>query len=379
MGRSRYEDHSHGRRRKGKKRRKISAVWIACIVIIVIVAALRITPVENVIQDVIRLRWGQVYQDVRNDTVGINVTNEQVEHDRDINVAVVNEKEERKERMQKRREERSEWFKERHELKRKKKEKRREEVKKEKKNEEVKKEMEIPKGARTHGKIAAFEGCISKDDDHNVIKDGENGGMNFERISYTLYKVIVVFGISSLGDSPAGQHSGWMECFAQRLSYERPFLKYVGIDEDEKGIEKAKKVLHGVIDGRYEKGGLFNESNQNEIELLFHWPKLDKSVRDARDVKIYVKHIQKVMYMAKKRGIRYLIIPQFPLVKDAKVSYRKGRWRLEGRSKKPFILNHLVRGVVPVESGNKDWILYLTLYSLPVISEELIEKIEERS
>lgn len=374
MGRSRHEDHSRGRRHKGKKRRKIPVIWIVCLVVIAIVAALRITPVENAIQDVVRIRWGRMYQDVR------NVTKEHVEENKNVEVKLT-KTEERKERLERRREERSEWFKERHERKRmkeyKKKDEMKEQVRIEKKNEGMKKHLGIPKGARLHGKIAAFDGCQSKDKDNDMVKDGESGGMDFKRISYTLYKMIVVFGISSLGDSPAGQHSGWIECFAQRLSYERPFLKYIGIDENDEGIEKAKKVLDGVIDGRYEKGGLFNESNRNEIELLFHWPRLDRSDRDARDVKKYAKHIKKVMCMAKKRGIRYLMIPQFPLVKDVKVNYRKGRWRLEGRSKKPFLLNHLVRGVVPVENGNKNWRLYLTLYSLAVITDEMIEKIDE--
>lgn len=231
-------------------------------------------------------------------------------------------------------------------------------------NEQERKD-EIPAGARTTGRLEEFHGS------RGGTEDGMIRGQNVTRVSYTLYKVMRLFGFASLTDSPAGAHAEWMVDLVRRLAYDVPLFMYKGVD-DAKGLERTKRSVGEVIDGEYFEGDV-ERVLPDGTDVLFHWTELDGGERDPRG-RGYMMHIAKVMRVAKNRGYGYLVFGQFPRLNGPSPVFKKGEWKFVGtEEEEPFLLNEHVRGVVPTGSGGKAYMLYLTFYSLRNIPMEAID------
>lgn len=226
-----------------------------------------------------------------------------------------------------------------------------------KQSSEAKPKEEAPKGARTSGKLPEFRGSLGG------TKDGMLRGQNITRVSYTIYKIMKLFGFSSMIDSPAGSHAEWMPDVVRRMAYDVPFFQYVGVDGDGEKLALAKKGVGEAVDGEFYEMDVEREL-PNGTEVLFHWTELDGSERDARN-KEYVRHVARVMRTAKKRDCGYIVLGQFPRLNGPSPAYRHGRWKFVGtEDEEPFLFNEHVRGVVPTAGGGKAYMLYLTFYSL---------------
>lgn len=223
----------------------------------------------------------------------------------------------------------------------------------------------IPAGARTTGSLEEFHGS------KGGTEDGMIRGQNVTRVSYTLYKVMRLFGFASLTDSPAGAHAEWMVDLVRRLAFDVPFFVYKGVDNAE-GLEKARKFVGEVIDGEYFDGD-GEKALPNGTDVLFHWTELDGGGRDPRG-RGYMMHMAKVMRVAKTGGFGYVVFGQYPRLNGPSPVFRKGKWKFVGtEEEEPFLLNEHVRGVVPTASGGKAYMLYLTFYSLRSIPMEAID------
>lgn len=209
--------------------------------------------------------------------------------------------------------------------------------------------------ARTSGAMPAFTGC-------NISTTGMLRGQNVTRVSYTLYKLIRLFGLKSMIDSPAGSHVIWMPELIRRISYEMPSFRYKALDDNSAGLLAASRAMEDVIDGEFVRGDV--ETLTAGAELLFHWTELDGSERDPRQ-EGYGKHLKKVLLRAKKDAVSYVIVGQFPRLRGPVPEFRHGNWRWEGGqlSVPPFYVNDYVRGVVAVENSARPYMLYLTLYA----------------
>lgn len=225
-----------------------------------------------------------------------------------------------------------------------------------------------PKGARTSGKLPEFRGSLGG------TKDGMLRGQNITRVSYTIYKIMKLFGFSSMTDSPAGAHAEWMPEVVRRMTYDVPFFQYVGVDADGEKLALAKKAIGETVDGEFyevdaEKGV------PNGTEVLFHWTELDGSERDARS-RQYVRHVARVMRRAKEKECGYIVLGQFPRLNGPSPAFRNGRWTFVGTDEEePFLFNEHVRGVVPTANGVKAYMLYLTFYSLKSIPAAALEAV----
>lgn len=224
----------------------------------------------------------------------------------------------------------------------------------------------VPSGARTSGKLAEFRGSLGG------TKDGMIRGQNVTRVSYTVYKIMKLFGFSSLTDSPAGAHAEWMPEVVRRMTYDVPFFQYVGVDGDSDKLELARKSLGEAVDGEFYEMEA-EKVLPNTTDVVFHWTELDGSERDARS-RQYVRHVARVMKTAKDKKCGYIVLGQFPRLNGPSPSYRNGKWRFIGTDEEePFLFNDHVRGVVPTASGAKAYMLYLTFYSLKSIPAAALE------
>lgn len=225
----------------------------------------------------------------------------------------------------------------------------------------------IPVGARTTGRLPDFHGS------RGASIDGMLRGQNVTRISYTIFKIMKLFGFMSMVDSPAGAHAEWMPEMMQRMTYEQPSFLYKGVDIEEAGVERAKRGMGGVVDGEFFVKDVEKECVKGDI--VFHWTEMDGSEKDARSVG-YLRHVSKVFLAAKKVGNTYIVIGQYPRLNGPSPAYKHGRWVFAGNEKEdPFLYNEHVRGVVPMMSGSKAYMLYMTFYSLRGIPVESLEAV----
>lgn len=206
--------------------------------------------------------------------------------------------------------------------------------------------------------------------------DGMVRGHNVTRVSHTLYKIMKLFGFSSLTDSPAGAHSEWMGELARRMAFEQPFFRYIGVDSEMDALARARKAVcgeeNGDVDCELQLRDVEKEFG-NATDTLFHWTELDDSPWDARSSH-YEAHMIKVMGAARRAGISYIIFGQYPTLKDSTPTFRDGKWVFIDRNgAEPFILNKHVRGVVPVGSRTEQYSMYLTFYALRSIPKKVFE------
>lgn len=209
-------------------------------------------------------------------------------------------------------------------------------------------------------KAVEFYGC------RGGTLDGMIRGHNITRISFTVYKIMRLFGFSSVTDSPAGAHAEWMGEFTQRMAFEQPMFRYVGVDKDAVALARARSSIDGSIDGDFEVRDV-ERSFGISTDVLFHWTELDHSRTDPRN-EGYLLHLQKVIRAAKAVDHGYLIIGQFPRLNGPMPTYRNGKWIfLDGAKEDPFFFNDYVRGAVPVTENSQAYAFYLTVYSLRAI------------
>lgn len=213
----------------------------------------------------------------------------------------------------------------------------------------------VPVGARVRGKQPEFGGSLGGS------KDGMVRGQNVTRVSYTLFKIMKLFGFVSLVDSLAGGHVEWMPEVVERMSFDHPSFQYTAVD-DAQGVAKARSVLGDVVDGEYLVSDV-EERTANGSDVVFHWTETDGGERDAR-AKGYMEHIRKVMIAAKKGDNGYIVFGQFPRLDGPQPTYRNGKWVFVGEKEEPFLYNEHVRGVVPMGNGRESYMMYMTFYSL---------------
>ena len=219
----------------------------------------------------------------------------------------------------------------------------------------------VPIGARTHGRLE-FHGSLGG------TEDGMVRGQNVTRISYTLFKIMKLFGFTSLTDYPCGAHHEWMSEVVSWLAYEHPAFEYVGSDDDAKGVSLAKRVIGRFVDGEFRHGHALDSNS----DVVFYWTELDGSERDARD-KRYGAHMREVMSRAKKGGNAYIVFGQYPRLNGPQVEYRNGKWRLSGEREEPFLYNDYVRGVIAVEGTGVGYVMYMTFYCLRSIPQHVLD------
>lgn len=228
---------------------------------------------------------------------------------------------------------------------------------------------DVPKGARTTGRVGEFRGSLGGTNGTGMVR-----GQNVTRVSYTVYKILKLFGFASLTDVPAGMHSEWMSDMVGRLTYDVPSFRYVGVDEDAGGVEKAKKGMKGVVDGEFYVMQA-EERLPNGTDVLLWWTELDGGRWDARGRR-YVGQVARVMRVAKESGIGYVVFGQFPRLNGPAPAYRNGRWGFVGDEREePFLFNEHVRGVVPTAGGAKSYMMYLTFYCLRSVPFAAIDAI----
>jgi len=218
-----------------------------------------------------------------------------------------------------------------------------------------KRQLRIPLGSRVTGKLPDFLGVVPS-------PGGMVRGQNVTRVSYALYKIVNLFGFSTMIDSPASAHLEWMSEMMQRIEFDRPMFQYYAIDPDCKALDKVRDAIGIIGSAIYKCTGYIPE--ETGADVLFYWPELE----EIADVKEFRKKLESKMKKAKFAGINYIIVPQYPAVKDRKVIYTYGRWKLEGDDDGtlPFLLNEFLRGIVPVQQpteGNP-YLLYMTFYAL---------------
>lgn len=202
--------------------------------------------------------------------------------------------------------------------------------------------------------------------------DGMVRGQNVTKLSVTLFKIMKLFGFSSLTDSPAGAHAEWMGEVARRLSFEQPLFRYVGVDETANGLRKAKESVGDSVDGEFELHDIEHELG-NPTDVLFHWTELDASPRDAHHPG-YLMHVRKVLRTARRAGHGHVIFPQLPRLQGVTPSYRHGKWSfIDHKDEEPFLFNDHVRGAVPVGNGSRADVLYLTFYATRAIPAEQLD------
>lgn len=238
----------------------------------------------------------------------------------------------------------------------------------EKKKREKKKKEKERKAKKDGNKTQEFRGALGG------TTDGMVRGQNVTRVSYTVYKIIKLFGFGSMADSPAGAHVEWMGEVVRRLAYDVPFFEYVAVDGSADGVERARETVGSVVDGEYYTADVESEMPRR-VDVVVHWTELDGGGSDARS-KAYVRHVARVMRAAKKAGCGYVVVGQFPRLNGPSPAFRKGRWRFVGTDEEePFLFNEHVRGVVPMGKGGKAYMLYLTFYSLKSVPMEALDAV----
>lgn len=226
-------------------------------------------------------------------------------------------------------------------------------------------------------KLMRRRGMLRRSNDfQGVPADELVGGHNVTRVSHALYKIMKLFGFSSVLDSPAGAHVPWVREFVQRMVFELPHFSYVALDAKRPAVEAVRARVADIIDAAdyvvADAETLL--PTRPPIDVMFHWTSLDGNARtDPRsmtDPAGYVQHVRRVMAAAKTAGIGYLIIAQLPSLKNWAPTYRHGKWVYTAdnvRDVDPFLMNDYVRGAVPIAGGTNPDVLYLTFYSLRAI------------
>lgn len=233
-----------------------------------------------------------------------------------------------------------------------------------------------PTWARKQTNKKIFKGCT-----HGIQgTDGMVRGYNMTRISHALYKVMRLFGFTSLSDAPAGAHVEWIGELAQQLSFEMPRFRYTGIDLSPHKLARTEQALRNIIDGDFVVGGVENlrtlkqpqqphqQPHKPHTDLLFYWPEMDGSSTDPGHAS-YPAHVRRVMTSAKQAGIGYIIVAQYPSMNGPVPTYKHGKWTfIEENAKNvdPFLFNVYIRGAVPMSGTglSKPYVVYLTFYSL---------------
>lgn len=233
---------------------------------------------------------------------------------------------------------------------------------------------EVPAGARTTGRVEDFHGSDGESE------DGMIGGQNVTRVSYTLYKIMRLFGFTCVIDSPASAHSEWMKDVVRRMSFETPSFRYVGVDSNKEGLLLTRRGVGSVMDGEFVVRDVEKDLNVGEeCDVLFHWPGFVGGEQDARS-EGFAEHVRKVFVAAKTAGHSYVVVGQFPRLDGPTPAYRQGKWVFVGNDKvKPFLLNDHVRGVVPMASGAKAYMLYMTFYSLRAMPMDALARPEMKA
>lgn len=229
-------------------------------------------------------------------------------------------------------------------------------------------------GKQTKRKV--FKGCTHGiEQNHGMVR-----GYNMTRISHALYKVMRLFGFTSLSDAPAGAHVEWIGELAQQLSFEMPRFRYTGIDSSPHKLARTEQVLRNIVDGDFVVGDIENlrtlkqpqqphqQPHKPHTDLLFYWPEMDGSNTDPRHAN-YPAHVRRVMTSAKQAGIGYIVVAQYPSMNGPVPTYKHGKWTfIEENAKNvdPFLFNVYVRGAVPMFGTglSKPYVVYLTFYSL---------------
>lgn len=202
--------------------------------------------------------------------------------------------------------------------------------------------------------------------------DGMVRGQNVTKLSVTLFKIMKLFGFSSLTDSPAGAHAEWMGDVARRLTFEQPLFRYVGVDKTPEGLKKAKESVGDDVDGEFEIHDVEHELGK-PTDVLFHWTELDGSPQDAHHSG-YLMHVRMVLQAARRAGHGHVIFPQLPRLRGVTPSYRHGKWSfIDDKEEEPFLFNDHVRGAVPVGNGSRADVVYLTFYSTRAIPEAQLD------
>lgn len=202
--------------------------------------------------------------------------------------------------------------------------------------------------------------------------DGMVRGQNVTKLSVTLFKIMKLFGFSSLTDSPAGAHAEWMGDVARRLTFEQPLFRYVGVDKTPEGLKKSKESIGDDVDGEFEMHDVEHELGK-PTDVLFHWTELDGSPQDAHHSG-YLMHVRMVLKAARRAGHGHVIFPQLPRLRGVAPSYRYGKWSfMDNKDEEPFLFNDHVRGAVPVGNGSRADVVYLTFYSTRAIPEAELE------
>lgn len=230
--------------------------------------------------------------------------------------------------------------------------------------------VSVPAGARTRGGVDEFRGHAGGS------VDGVIRGHNVTRVSYTLYKVLRLFGFAGMIDSPAGAHAEWMDGVVRRVAYDAPRFRYRAVDGRREGVERARRGVDAAVDGEFVHGDVENGDGLGGegLEVLFHWTELDGERTDPRDRR-YVAHVGKVLARAREKHVAYVVLAQFPRLNGPTPAFRKGRWTFVGNEKEdPFLLNEYVRGVVPVGVGGKAYMCYLTVYAVAALPAEQLQE-----
>lgn len=215
----------------------------------------------------------------------------------------------------------------------------------------------VTSGAEKSSRLVDFMGCLGG------TTDGMIRGYNVTRVSHTLYKVMKLFGFSSLVDSPAGSHVEWIGELARRLTFDQPMFRYIGVDASEERLKKVKEAIGADVEADYEVHDV-EKDFCNSTDVVFHWTELNNSSSDPRSQE-YLGHIRKVMLAAKKADHGYIIIGQFPRLKGPMPTYKYGKWVFVDMPREdPFLFNDYIRGVVPMIGGSQAYGMYLTFYSL---------------
>lgn len=242
-----------------------------------------------------------------------------------------------------------------------------------------------PNSSRKQAKKNLFKGCT-----HGIQgTDGMVRGYNMTRISHALYKVMRLFGFTSLSDAPAGSHVEWIGELTQQLSFEMPGFRYTAIDSSSHKLARTEQVLRNIVDGDFVVGDIENlrtlkqpqqphqQPRKPHTDLLFYWPEMDGSSTDPGHAS-YPAHVRRVMTSAKQAGIGYIIVAQYPSMNGPVPTYKHGKWTfIEENAKNvdPFLYNIYVRGAVPMSGTglSKPYVVYLTFYSLRSIPLSVLQ------
>eukprot|EP00178_Gracilaria_changii_P001125 TRINITY_DN1160_c0_g3_i1.p1 TRINITY_DN1160_c0_g3~~TRINITY_DN1160_c0_g3_i1.p1 ORF type:complete len:374 (+),score=102.36 TRINITY_DN1160_c0_g3_i1:306-1427(+) len=188
---------------------------------------------------------------------------------------------------------------------------------------------------------------------------------NCSRVAEALYKIVKLFGVRTLCDTPAAAHAHWMRHVVTRLSFDTPHFRYIAIERNRSALQRLTASYRNVVD----MDGAPHWRAQR-CELLLHWPRCDGDAMPPTALSL--------LRQARAGGCALVLFAQTAATAGAQphtLAFRAGRWTLlhtNGAAvaaaapsrREPFALNEFVKGAIAVGAGARHDALYLTLYSL---------------